>query len=230
LLIAKGFIARTAPEEKKFMQTTMGVFHKQEKRVIAWLDGQKAVLPKEIFDEAEMLDEWRPLFLSFGMSAAEEVAARYSMSIPDPSVIKRWITSRGAKYSKYVNETSNNEIMDILASDRVNGLSIPDMVKHIEGYFDVNARSRAENIARTQVIGVNNYAAVETYRANGVEKKEWLSTGDSVTRDSHAEADGQVVGVNEPFIVGGAKLQYPGDPDGPPEEVCRCRCTELPVV
>jgi len=229
-LIAKGFLARTAPEEKKFMQATMSVFHKQEKRVIAWLDGQKAVLPKEIFDEAEMLDEWRPLFIAFGMASAEETAARYEWAVPDPSVIKRWIASRGAKYSKYVNETSNNEIMDILAADRANGLSIPDMVKHIEGYFDVNAKSRAETIARTQVIGVNNYADVETYKVNGVEKKEWLSTGDDRTRDSHAAADGQIVGVNDPFIVGGAKLQYPGDPDGPAEEVCSCRCTELPVI
>jgi SPP1 gp7 family putative phage head morphogenesis protein len=129
-----------------------------------------------------------------------------------------------------VNETSNNEIMNILAADRANGLSIPEMTRHIQGYFDVNARSRAETIARTQVIGANNYADVETYKANGVDKKEWLATGDERTRDSHAAADGQVVGVNEPFIVGGASLQYPGDPDGPPEEVVSCRCTELPVI
>jgi len=230
-LIGKSFLSRTAPQEKKFMQTTMGVFHKQEKRIIAWLDGQKAVkVPVEIFDEVEMLAEWRPLFLAFGMASSEATAARYEWAVVDPSVIKRWIDSRGAKYSKYVNETSNNEIMNILASDRANGLSIPDMVNHIKGYFDVNAKSRAEAIARTQVIGANNYADVETYKANGVEKKEWLATGDDRTRDSHAAADGQVVGVNEPFIVGGSSLQYPGDPDGPAEEVVSCRCTEIPVI
>jgi len=230
-LIGKSFLSRTAPQEKKFMQTTMGVFHKQEKRVIAWLDNQKALrVPDEIFDEVEMLAEWRPLFLAFGMASSEATAARYEWAVVDPSVIKRWIDSRGAKYSKYVNETSNNEIMNILASDRANGLSIPDMVNHIKGYFDVNAKSRAEAIARTQVIGANNYADVETYKANGVEKKEWLATGDDRTRDSHAAADGQVVGVNEPFIVGGSSLQYPGDPDGPAEEVVSCRCTEIPVI
>jgi HK97 family phage portal protein len=230
-LIAKAYLSRTAPQEKKFLQTTMGVFHKQEKRVIAWLDAQKALkVPVEIFDEAEMLAEWRPLFLAFGMASSEATAARYGWSVIDPAVVRRWIDSRGAKYSKYVNETSNNEIMDIIARDRANGASIPDMVNDIKGYFDVNAVSRAENIARTQVIGANNYADVETYKANGVGGKEWLSTKDDRTRDDHVAADGQVVGVNEPFIVGGASLQYPGDPDGPAEEVCRCRCTELPVV
>ena len=36
--------------------------------------------------------------------------------------------------------------------------------------------------------------------------------------------------MDEAFDVGGAQLQFPGDPDGPAEEVCNCRCTLLPVV
>jgi hypothetical protein len=58
-------------------------------------------------------------------------------------------------------------------------------------------------------------------------QKEWLATGDSHTRLTHMEADGQTVGMDEPFIVGGAELQYPGDPDGPSQEVVMCRCTQV---
>jgi hypothetical protein len=58
-------------------------------------------------------------------------------------------------------------------------------------------------------------------------QKEWLATGDSHTRFTHMEADGQTVGMDEPFIVGGAELQYPGDPDGPSQEVVGCRCTQV---
>ena len=37
-------------------------------------------------------------------------------------------------------------------------------------------------------------------------------------------AGGQVRGIDEPFIVGGAQLRYPGDPQGPARETVQCRC------
>jgi hypothetical protein len=37
----------------------------------------------------------------------------------------------------------------------------------------------------------------------------------------------QTLALNEAFDVGGDALQFPGDPDGPSDAVCRCRCTLL---
>jgi 2'-5' RNA ligase len=37
--------------------------------------------------------------------------------------------------------------------------------------------------------------------------------------------DGQTVRLDDTFEVGADQLQYPGDPDGSPEEVCNCRCS-----
>lgn len=51
------------------------------------------------------------------------------------------------------------------------------------------------------------------------------STPDARTRETHRDADGQRVRVGEPFTVGDAKLDYPGDPVGPPGEVINCRCS-----
>lgn len=57
-------------------------------------------------------------------------------------------------------------------------------------------------------------------------KKRWLATLDSRTRDTHAELDGQVVDVDEPFVVDGKEIMYPGDPFcAYPELVWNCRCT-----
>jgi hypothetical protein len=55
------------------------------------------------------------------------------------------------------------------------------------------------------------------------------STDDSRTRETHRLADGQRVALGQPFIVGGFELAFPGDPDGPPQEVIQCRCTMLLV-
>jgi len=103
------------------------------------------------------------------------------------------------------------------------------MVKATKEYFG-GVGYRAERVARTEVIGVNNYAAQNTYEENGVKQHEWLATDDSRTRDDHAEADGQVRGINEPFTVGGEQLMYPGDSAGSPEQTCNCRCALLPVI
>ncbi len=50
---------------------------------------------------------------------------------------------------------------------------------------------------------------------------------DSKTREDHAEADGQEVGMDEPFDVGGEQLMYPGDPAGSAGNVINCRCTVI---
>ena len=39
------------------------------------------------------------------------------------------------------------------------------------------------------------------------------------------DVDGQAVAVDVYFDVGGTALQYPGDPDGPADEVIQCRCS-----
>jgi uncharacterized protein with gpF-like domain len=58
-------------------------------------------------------------------------------------------------------------------------------------------------------------------------EKEWVATVDSVTRDSHREADGDTVPMEEPFIIGDerSEMMQPGDPSAPAAEVINCRCT-----
>lgn len=89
---------------------------------------------------------------------------------------------------------------------------------------------RAELIARTETIRIANAAAQQEYREWGVKENEWLSTRDDRVRDSHAAADGQIAFIGSTFLVGGARLHYPGDPAGPAREVVGCRCTIIPVL
>lgn len=93
---------------------------------------------------------------------------------------------------------------------------------------------RAQTIAVTEVNGAANAgwfaAAVEEQQQTGRPMaKRWIATHDSHTRASHREADGQTVALLSPFIVGDWPLLYPGDKNGPPEEVINCRCTAAVV-
>ena len=54
--------------------------------------------------------------------------------------------------------------------------------------------------------------------------KQWDSTLDSRTRESHQKLDGELVKVDEKFSNG---LLYPGDSNGVASEVVNCRCALL---
>jgi Phage Mu protein F like protein len=96
--------------------------------------------------------------------------------------------------------------------------------------------SRAITVARTESLAAVNAGAYAgalrdaERRGDPAPFKVWLSTMDPRTRPTHREADGQRTLLSSPFIVGGAQLQFPGDPRGPAQEVINCRCTLLPTV
>lgn len=76
-----------------------------------------------------------------------------------------------------------------------------------------------------QAAGIINHGVLVAASTSGVEfDKVWCAHMDTRTRPTHFAADGQQVDIEAPFTVGGAHLQYPGDPSGPRSEVNNCRC------
>ena len=55
-------------------------------------------------------------------------------------------------------------------------------------------------------------------------KKMWRATSDPRTRSAHNEANGQVVDMDEKFIVGGMEMEHAGDPAGGAKNNVNCRC------
>ncbi len=90
----------------------------------------------------------------------------------------------------------------------------------------------ARRIARTEIHGAiegGTLAAAQAVEQAGGQArfKRWLATTDERTRGTHVVADGQMVKLAEPFRVGLAELQHPGEAGGPAHEVINCRCTML---
>src|SRR5690606_3960274 len=86
--------------------------------------------------------------------------------------------------------------------------------------------SRAYRIARTELgMAMNtghDIGARQAAEEFGLTlEKGWASARDDRVRDTHAALHGEFVPMNEAFSNG---LMYPGDPDGPAEEVVNCRC------
>lgn len=94
--------------------------------------------------------------------------------------------------------------------------------------------AKALRIVRTEgsrALNAGSYASTLTANDLGIAMiRMWDATLDSLTRPAHASADGQTVKVDEPFIVGGEKLMFPGDSSGSPENIINERCTTLDLV
>lgn len=109
------------------------------------------------------------------------------------------------------------------------GWTVPETAAAIEANVIGIAPGTSTMLARTDLIGLANGGSIVAAREVLPEgaTKQWLSAEDDRVRPTHEEADGQVVPLNAPFDVGGVALDYPGDPAGPDDEVCNCRCTVI---
>lgn len=129
-------------------------------------------------------------------------------------------------------ETTQDQIRAIIEAAVADGMHQRQVASQIRrgapdlpgiGYF--TPRVRGLIIARTEVhtaqVQANDAAAREV---GGVEKKEWLAAEDERTRESHAEADGQVVALDGSFSVGDVRMGAPGEFGAPAAEVVNCRC------
>lgn len=125
----------------------------------------------------------------------------------------------------YYNKLMNSAITQGI----VQGETIPQIAKRIIDKTGESTYASAVRNARTAYTGAQNAGRMEGLhqaQALGIKvKKQWMATLDDRTRDTHADLDGQIREVDEPFEVDDMKIDYPGDPTADPSLVYNCRCT-----
>ena len=94
----------------------------------------------------------------------------------------------------------------------------------IKGITKRNRDSAIRN-ARTMITSAENHGRLDSYNnlsdQGVVMVKVWQATPDERTRPTHIDIDGEEQDIKEPFTNG---CMYPGDGNGPAEEVWMCRC------
>jgi hypothetical protein len=92
-------------------------------------------------------------------------------------------------------------------------------------------QAQLHRISKTETHSVYNQSKYETMlQSTACKGKQWLSSGLDKMREWHAEADGQTQYVEDPFIVNGEDLMYPGDPAGDASNIINCECTMTPII
>ena len=106
-----------------------------------------------------------------------------------------------------------------------NGDSIPKIADSFQEVIGANRASAVRN-ARTMTTSAECHGRMDSYenleKQGVIQKKHWIATGDSRTRDTHLALDGQERDIDEAFSNG---LMFPGDASGEPAEIWNCRCS-----
>ena len=146
-----------------------------------------------------------------------------------------WVDNYGLELCRDMNNTTKKKLRKALSESIERGEDLRKQVKALiavaDDSFAEDKKARATLIARTESCSTMNAGAMELYKAEGINYKEWISVQDDRTRDSHLLMDGTVIPVTDKFEVPatsqteGAWMDYAGDPSAPAGQVVNCRCT-----
>lgn len=137
-----------------------------------------------------------------------------------------WIATKVTQ----INRTTEDQIRDLVIRGEQEGAGVEAIARAIRQNTPQMSRLRSHVIARTETHMAAGWANQTAAEESGIELvKEWCSSADDRTRETHMEADGQRVPLAMSFNVGGYALEFPGDPNGPADQVILCRCQSLMV-
>lgn len=252
------WVKRTDPHERRMGIAVARMMERLRRHVLARVDAQKAALSvaangnghvrlvqKSITDIAEDpfdRDDWenearrmirselRRTVADAGRRALADVGVSLAFDLLDPNVA-RFLREREQRFAKRVTQTTWDMLKDTLARGIEAGETIEQLAARVEATMDLRANQSSTVIARTETIGAANGGAVQAWQQTDglVTGKMWLATLDDRTRDTHADAHGQEVGLGEDFEVGDGSGPAPGQ-IGLPEEDIQCRCALVPIV
>ena len=111
------------------------------------------------------------------------------------------------------------------------GLSGDTMYEYITGQVEnvlpKKFMGRASTIARTEGGALSQFGQYDAVEKSGlITVKEWQTQFNN-SRDTHITADGQVVGQDDYFTVGGERALYPKAPNLSAKETVNCRCNVI---
>ena len=123
-----------------------------------------------------------------------------------------WVRENGAREAGEITRTSRRNISNQIRIGIEKRESIDQIADRIRKHYKSVTPARAATIARTEVHAAANFGSL-TVASEQREpmRKMWVATPDNITRDAHAEMNGQTKLLSDPFTYEGEKLMFPGD-------------------
>lgn len=197
-----------------------------------------------LFDTSDIIKIYRDLYEDIGLQFAKWYARNFDKYIKkgvNPNqFIDQWAntfaalgSAVGAERVTLVSGTAKATLVkvtqNLLTDIDFQNSGIDEKTRILRSQFTKYSTFQAQRLVRTEATNAANFATLKS--ANTIfpaadMMKEWIASFDDRTRSTHAEAGASdPVPQNEPFMVGGSLMMYPGDPSGPSSEVINCRCS-----
>ena len=152
-----------------------------------------------------------------------------------------FIANTSEQQARFMTQTNAKEITLAIAQEEVKFNSQKALPEWIIIARNIKINLLDKSVARSELIASQVVGLTESWVRNeeaqiiqdaeleiegrkiGV-RKTFFAILDNKTRPTHAAADGQQVGINDDFIIGGYRAKYPRDENLPAEESINCRC------
>jgi Phage portal protein/Phage Mu protein F like protein len=178
-----------------------------------------------------------PVIQSTLQTAGEELFAEIGRADDPwklaPMQVKHFLSLREGKIAG-VGETAQAQLNNALATGLDQGETTEELADRVRGVFNNLGKFEARRIAMTETSAAYGFSRHHAMTDAGVEYKGWLSSHGPTVRPAHAAAEDQYaddpIPLDEPFIVNGEELMYPGDESGSPENVINCHCIQIAVA
>lgn len=194
------------------------------------------------------------LYMSVGRHFADQIFNQLKSSSGAPEVkapdtienlwiqeIQEWLRVNAPLRIIGIQDATNRSILKKIGKGIGSGLGMLDIAASIRGLTGLGSitESRAERIARTEVITASNLASQSAAKSTQLPlEKEWLSSRDSRVRgdadDRHSHRtplDGTRVPMDQPYTEPrtGEQLMFPADSSlgASAGNVINCRCVEV---
>jgi hypothetical protein len=139
---------------------------------------------------------------------------------------REFVRRHALRRANSINRSSEQRLRRILRDAIEDGTGTAETARLIDTV--IGSPVRARTIAMTETHTAASAAMDKQAEETGLPlTREWGASDDRRTRPTHASADGQQRKMGEAFLVGGAQMQFPGDPSAPASEVINCRCVLL---
>lgn len=200
-----------------------------------------------LFQDQDLLKLYRDLYSQIGMRFANWYAKNFdkylTKGVNPNQYASQWEntfasfgSAVGAQRVTLVSGTAKQTLIKVTQ----NLITDPDFMsvgniekgRILRNQFSKYSKYQAERLVRTEATNAANFATMEsatTIFPGAQMQKEWIASFDDRTRSTHTEVGAsEPIDYNQPFMVGGSFMMYPGDPSGPAAEVVNCRCSVAP--
>jgi len=214
-------------QERPFHKKMKSYFYKQRSKVLKIMADAKNVhnITNALGSLIESENKRLKTALTPLYENTVEAGQNLALGTLGEKMISKELISFDAMYNRLnkiigINNTTFNQIKMELYDGANEGETIDQMAKRVRGVYNM-AEKRSLIIARTETSTLISETTFDVYKSKGVRKKNWISTKDNKTRQTHTQNDNDgEIPMGKTFS--GTGELFPGE--------VNCRCCISPVI